>query len=255
MATSTMQTLKLSEATRRSLAALGRAVDTVPAHAEPIEVRLPEGAHPVDENEVLVVVLGRHEALVSRKKVRGRSVDFRELRLRLAGAEAAVESLAAARPSADAPQLTRGEAVLLDEAGLTEEKTDAPSALERSRIELEVLLSESLSLDDAAKFLGVSPARLRQRLSRKERTLYGIKDGRVWRLPRFQFERSGKLVRGIATVLPHVRSDAHVLAVKTWFSSPHQDLVVGENEEPVTPLAWLSAGRPAKDVAMLAEEI
>jgi hypothetical protein len=89
-----------------------------------------------------------------------------------------------------------------------------------------------------------------------QRTLFGIKDGRSWRLPRFQFDaKKKKLVRGIDKVLPRIRLDAHPLEVVTWFSIPHQDLVVGENEEPVTPLDWLAGGRSPETVAQLADEI
>lgn len=206
----------------------------------------------VDEDQVFVVILGRREGLVSRTKVRGRRISPRELRLRLAGAEAAVEGLVAAPVTTNLPQLTAGEAALLDAAGFPA-RSDVAGALERSRIELEILLRESMSLEKAAESLGVSTGRLRQRLS--QRTLYGIKEGRAWRLPRFQFERKGRLVRGIDKVLPYVRPEAHLLAIAKWFSTPHQDLVVGDDEERATPLAWLLAGRPAEEVAALAEEI
>jgi hypothetical protein len=212
-----------------------------------------KGDPSVGEDQVYVVVVGRQEGLVSRTKAHGRAVSSRELRLRLAGAEVAVDGLVAAPATSKLPQLTAGEAALLDEAGFREEDSGVVSALERSRIELEILLRESTSLDKAAKSLGVSTGRLRQRLS--QRTLYGIKEGRAWRLPRFQFDRKGKPVRGIDKVLPHVRPEAHPLAIAKWFSTPHLDLVVGDDEEPVTPLAWLSSGRPAGDVAELSQEI
>jgi hypothetical protein len=180
-------------------------------------------------------------------------VSDRELRLRLAGAQAAVEPLVAAPPTLHVPQLSGAEASMLDEAGFREAKSGGTGALERSRIELEILLRESLSVDEAASLLHVSTGRLRQRLS--ARTLYGVKEGRAWRLLRFQFDKKGKLVRGIDQVLPHIRADAHPLAVARWFSTPHQDLVAGEEEERVTPLQWLSAGLAAGEVAELIQEI
>ena len=115
-----------------------------------------------------------------------------------------------------------------------------------------------MTLNEAAKVLGVSTGRLRQRLLK--RTLYGMKERSAWRLPRFQFDpnKKGKLVRGIEYVLPHIRPDAHPLAIEKWFSTPHPDLVVavmGDDEEHVTPLAWLSAGKAPEEVAELAKEI
>ena len=235
------QTTKLSERARQSLKKL-----------------VADKASPTDEDHVWVVVLGPDEALVSRTKVRGRKVSSRELRLRLAGAEIAVEGLAAIPPTENLPQLTAHEAALLDEAGLSEKQSEGLGALERSRIEFEILVRESLTLNEAAKVLGVSTGRLRQRLLK--RTLYGMKERSTWRLPRFQFDphKKGTLVRGIDKVLPHLRPDAHPLAIEKWFSTPHPDLVVaimGDDEERVTPLAWLSAGKPPEEVAELATEI
>ena len=143
---------------------------------------------------------------------------------------------------------------MLEDAGLSEGSMDVPSALERSRIELEVLVRNSLTMAEAAKALRVSTSRLRQRLSSKRPTMYGIKEGRGWRIPRFQFESRGKLVRGIDAVMPHVRRNAHPVVVRDWFTTPHQDLVVGD-DECVTPRAWLSSGRSANAVAELANEI
>jgi hypothetical protein len=84
--------------------------------------------------------------------------------------------------------------------------------------------------------------------------LYGIKDGRSWRIPRFQFAGK-KLVRGLDQVIPRIRRDAHALAVETWFKTPHQDLVIGDDEKRVSPFAWLLGGNAPEAVAELAEEV
>jgi hypothetical protein len=208
---------------------------------------------PARPDEVVVLVLSAHGGLVSRTIVRGRPVDMRELELRLAGAEVAVEGLAKETSGAP-PPLTQVEAGLLDDAGLVEGDPARPGALERSKIEFELLLKDSLTLEKAAKNLGVNASRLRQRLG--QRTLYGIKDGGSWRLPRFQFASKGKkLVRGIEKVLPKVPTGAHPLAVATWFSTPHQDLVLGEDDTPVTPLEWLESGNHPTPIAELLAEI
>jgi hypothetical protein len=151
--------------------------------------------------------------------------------------------------------LSAAESSLVDDAGFSEGSPTKPGALERSRIEYELMLRESLTLEAASNELGVTPSRLRQRLCVGNRTLFGIKDGRAWRIPKFQFQRRGQLVRNIDRVLPHIRPDAHALAVKTWFVTPHPDLVVGEDDKPVTPRAWLAAGRPVDAVATLAGEL
>jgi len=158
-------------------------------------------------------------------------------------------------PRYDLPQRMDDVRRWFEEAGLVEGPMDVPSALERTRIELEVLVRNSLTIEEAAKALRVSTSRIRQRLSSKHPTLYGIKEGRGWRIPRFQFESKGRLVRGIDAVMLHVRRDAHPVVVRDWFTTPHQDLVVGDDDERVTPRAWLSAGRSPDAVAALADEI
>jgi hypothetical protein len=245
------QTVRLEEA---ACLVLRSAFGKVRTQGEAVRVELPKGAAPVENpDEVLVLVLGPHGGFVSRRTVRGRSVDLRELRLRLAGAEVAVEGIAR-RPDVESPPLSPTEASMLDAAGLIESESDRPGAFEKSQIAFEMLLQRSFTIEQAAKLLDVNPSRLRQRLG--QRTLYGIKEGRSWRVPRFQVDaKKRKLVRGIEKVLPRIRQDAHPLEVVTWFSIPHQDLVVGENEEPVTPLDWLVGGRSPETVAELADEI
>jgi len=245
------RTVRLEEPARR---VLRRAFDKVRAQAEPVPVEVQKGTAAVERpDEVLVLVLGAGGGLVSRKAVHGRPVDMRELALNLAGAEAAVEKLAL-EPALTAPPLTPPEAALLGRAGLLEADGIRPGALEKSRIEYELLVRQSLPLERASKNLGVNPSRLRQRLA--ARTLYGIKEGRTWRIPTFQLDaRRKKLVRGIDQVLPHLRPDVHPLAVATWFSTPHPDLVVGEDEVRVSPRQWLAAGSSPEVVAKLADEL
>ncbi|MDB4941601.1 MAG: hypothetical protein JWP97_1135 [Labilithrix sp.] len=241
---------KLSTSAQTELLALGRTGRRGPA-AVGVGAR-----SPVAEDEVVVIVLSKHAAVVSSSTLKGRTLDVDELRRRLAGAELAVARLAEAPTPPEAPPLAKGEAALLDRAGFVDAGgSGAGGALERSRIELDMMLAESLTLDDAARALGVSTGRLRQRLGPTARTLYGIKDGRAWRIPRFQLATKGRLVRGIDRVLPRIREDAHPLAVAAWFSQPHQDLVTSDDEAPVSPRAWLLAGRDPDIVAELAAEI
>ena len=42
-------------------------------------------------------------------------------------------------------------------------------------------------------------------------------EGRGWRIPRFQFQRRGQLVRNIDKVGPHIRADARPLAARTRY--------------------------------------
>jgi hypothetical protein len=245
--------LKLSAGGRRGLIELGRVAHKMLRGRRAVEVPAVGVVDAADE--VLVLVVTHQGALLRSSKIRGRALDARELRWQLAGVEAAIDEMARALPAAVGPQLSSAEAAMLDEAGLAERTLDVPNPLERSRIELDLLVRSSLTIEDAARALGVSTSRIRQRLSPKHPTLYGIKEDRGWRIPRFQFEPKGKLVRGLDAVLPQVRRDAHPVVVRDWFTTPHQDLVVGDDETCVTPRAWLSSGRSAETVAELAAEI
>jgi DNA-directed RNA polymerase specialized sigma24 family protein len=112
------------------------------------------------------------------------------------------------------------------------------------------LRADSLSVEEAARRLGVNTSRVRQRLA--ERSLYGLKEGHTWWLPAFQFKGPG-LVPGVEAVVRRLPADIGPLAVTRWFRSPNPDLTTrDEGERPVTPLQWLLAGNPPQPVAALA---
>jgi hypothetical protein len=84
--------------------------------------------------------------------------------------------------------------------------------------------------------------------------LYGIKKGRAWVLPAFQFGDHG-LIPGFDAVIGDVPRDLHPVAVLRWFAEPHSDLRLGDEEESVSPLDWLRSGGSPKDVAELAKQL
>ncbi len=103
--------------------------------------------------------------------------------------------------------------------------------------------------------MGVNPSRVRQRLGGDPRSLYGIKEGKSWRVPKFQFI-GRKPIPGMAEVLPALPRDLHPVEVQRWFSTPHPDLYLDPDERrPVAPLDWLRMGRPAEVVADLARNL
>ncbi len=93
-----------------------------------------------------------------------------------------------------------------------------------------------LSVAQAARKLGIDESRMRHRLS--ERSLYGIKVRGTCGLPAFQFSADATMP-GIEQVLPRVPADLHPVALLNWFTLPKPDLVVGEEETPVSPRDWL----------------
>jgi hypothetical protein len=247
-------TVQLSVDLKRALGKLERTLMKAAEQEGPTWVKLTQGLPGTVGDEVFVLVMGSLGTVVSRTKVTGRKPSLRDLKLRLAGAEAAVKGVSSTLPAEQGTQLAEGEAALLDSLGFPEQDLDEIGANERTRIDFELFLRDSLTLEQAGKLLHLSTGRLRQRLGPRVRTIYGFKEGRSWRIPRFQVDRR-RLVRGIDKVIPHIRPDAHPLAVARWFLSLHQDLVVGSEEEPVTPLVWLAGGGKPGMVADLVQEI
>jgi hypothetical protein len=112
------------------------------------------------------------------------------------------------------------------------------------------LRTGSLSVEGAARRLGVNTSRIRQRLA--ERSLYGVKDRSTWLLPAFQFGSDG-LVPGVDVVVKRLPLDIGALAVARWFSSPNPDLSTRDDDErPLTPRQWLLRGNPPEAAAELA---
>src|SRR5579859_5318527 len=122
----------------------------------------------------------------------------------------------------------------------------------RTAAENAVLLASGYTVTQAAELLGVQPSRIRQRLAAQ--TLLGMKDRGNWRLPRYQFDH-GQVVPNLGAVATKLRSGLHPVGLWRWFTTPHPDLVVGEDENKVSPLDWLRAGYDPRPVADLAAEL
>jgi CheY-like chemotaxis protein len=114
------------------------------------------------------------------------------------------------------------------------------------------ILTGSLNAEQAAKRLGVTTGRVRQRLLADPPTLYGIRAGNVWRLPAFQFASKG-LVPNVDRVISHLDRDLDPVAVDNWFRQPHIDLE--QDGHLVSPLDWLAEGRSVQPVAELAGDL
>lgn len=114
------------------------------------------------------------------------------------------------------------------------------------------LIDTGFTTREAAAHLGVSDARIRQRID--EGTLFALRHGRSWRLPAFQFVPGGELP-GWADVCRMLPPDISPVALARWLTLPHSDLGVGDDELPVAPLDWLMGGRPPGRVASLADEL
>lgn len=114
------------------------------------------------------------------------------------------------------------------------------------------LIQTGLTAVQAAKRLGVSDARIRQRI--QGRTLLALREGGSWSLPVFQFTERGELP-GWGAVVSKIPLDVSPVSVEQWLLLPHADLVPGKDETPMSPRAWLLEGRPPQAVAALAGEL
>ena len=123
----------------------------------------------------------------------------------------------------------------------------------RGALDFSALIATAVSSKEAAKLLGVDPSRIRQRLTGRRPSLYGLKWRGEWLLPRFQFTGEAE-VPGIDEVIPHLDPQLNPVAVVRWFLSPSSDLVDEKvGEEPMSPREWLLAGYSSMEVERLAE--
>lgn len=145
---------------------------------------------------------------------------------------------------------TEEEARILGEGGLdlSPRRPDEPDVVVRTAARYAVMLVQAKSATEVAHDLGVTSARIRQRAS--ERTLYGIRDGDEWRFPGWQFDASGRPIRGLGAVFPVMPRDLHPIAVFRFLSEPSPDLEI--EDEPVSPLAWLATGGDPAPVGAIA---
>ncbi|EHK80550.1 hypothetical protein QR64_01440 [Rhodococcus sp. Chr-9] len=150
-----------------------------------------------------------------------------------------LKSLHTANPAG--PALSEHDARVLTDAGFTASPAAATAARVDRDIRMANLVATSLSIADAAVRLGVTPARIRQRIA--DGTLWAFDSGRNRLLPPAQFTDSGA-VPHLDKVMPHIPKDLHPLTVQTLLTQPQSSLVV--DGRPVSIVAWLtgSAGTP-----------
>ena len=125
----------------------------------------------------------------------------------------------------------------------------------RGTLEFSALIASALSSKEAAKLLGVDASRIRQRLTGRRPTLYGVKWRGEWLLPRFQFAGKAE-VPGLGEVVPQLDPSLNPVAVARWFLSPNPDLLVDTDDaKAASPREWLLHGHSPSEVARLAEDL
>ena len=148
-------------------------------------------------------------------------------------------------------ELTAHELSVLESGGFAADASADPAPIVDTVGEYKLLLDEGLDVSAAAQRLGVTEGRIRQRLTAKPPELYGIRRGKAWVLPAFQFTRDG-LVPDIDKVIAHLPPGLNPVAVARFFTLPSAELSLGD--APVSPVAWLSRGGDWEAAAELAED-
>lgn len=161
-------------------------------------------------------------------------------------------ALIEARSTSPYTHFTDAELDELKKGGLLRSKgaDRPPRAYGRTATEFTALVADSLSVSQAANLLEVDQSRIRQRLT--ERTLYGIKVDRAWRLPHLQFT-DHEQVRALDQVLPQLPSTLHPVALQRWLTSPSPDLEL--DDQAASPLEWLEATGDASKVIAIARDL
>jgi hypothetical protein len=183
-----------------------------------------------------------------------------ELAEYVAESVAQMEAGALVPATADLPEV---ELALLRRGGMDVDGPPTPDddPIARAAAAYAALLETALSIKAVASALGRNESRIRQRLL--ERSLIGIRRGRGWFLPLFQFQvemrEDQRVVRapvpGIERVFPHIGRELHPVAVWRWFTTPNSELVAEDGDEPLSPRDWLASGRPWGPVADLARDL
>lgn len=113
------------------------------------------------------------------------------------------------------------------------------------------LVATALPIAEAARRLGVTDGRLRQRVSEGSLLAVHGPAGRALRIPAFQITETGELP-GLRLVLRTIRRDLRPVQVAAFFTTPQPDLEDADGE-PMPPVTWLLAGNDPTTVRELAQ--
>ncbi|HSB19039.1 MAG TPA: hypothetical protein VLD85_03410 [Anaeromyxobacteraceae bacterium] len=197
--------------------------------------------------------------LRARAREKGRRAPLRPEEVEAVATRVALLDLAAEemglyrpRPRPEGGGLTAREARLLEPAMRRLRASiprNAPDPHAAYLAHLAKLRADSLSVEEAAKLLGVNPSRIRQRLGGKPRTLLGMKVGRSWRVFRYQLE-GDRLVPNLEKVIAAMPRGRDPTGEHNWLTLPDPDLEVGDRT--VSPITWLRMGRDPEPVIEVA---
>jgi CheY-like chemotaxis protein len=148
--------------------------------------------------------------------------------------------------------LTQHDVGVLESGGFSVDAKFDPEPIAKGAAAYDRLIETSLTVALAAKKLGVTDGRVRQRLLANPAELYGVRKGKTWRLPAFQFGPR-ELVPNIDRVIVKLDPGLSPASVDRWFRLENVDLQQGDDN--LSPLQWLGEGEAWQPVADLAEDL
>ncbi len=149
--------------------------------------------------------------------------------------------------------LTEHEQAILREGGLRLEHTGGRDLAAEGAVRFAALVEHSLSAEQVAAQLKVTPGRVHQMLS--SRDLYSFRLDARRLIPGFQI-RDGKLIPNIAQVNKALPVTMHPLGIFNWYHQENIDLYIDDQQEVcLTPLEWLAEGRDPAHVIFMGKHL
>lgn len=113
------------------------------------------------------------------------------------------------------------------------------------------LAATSITPQDVARRLGISPSRVHHRVG--DKALYAYRAGGRLRLPLWQFDDAGDPLPGLRSVIAALPEGLHPLEVQGLMTNPGSDLTIGGAQ--CSPRDWLIAGGDVAAVVGLAASL
>ena len=149
--------------------------------------------------------------------------------------------------------LTEHEQAILREGGLRLDRTGGPDLAAEGAVRFAALVERSLSAEEVATQLKVTPGRVHQMIS--SRDLYSFRVDARRLVPGFQI-RDGRLIPNIAQVNKALPATMHPLGIFNWYHGENVDLYIDDEQEVcLTPLEWLAEGRDPAHVIFMGRHL
>ena len=149
--------------------------------------------------------------------------------------------------------LTAHEQAILREGGLRLKRTGGPDVVAEGAVRFAALVEHSLSVEEVAAKLKVTPGRVHQMIS--SRDLYSFRVDARRLVPGFQI-RDGRLIPNIAQVNKALPATMHPLGIFNWYHRENVDLYIDDEQEVcLTPLEWLAEGRDPAHVIFMSRHL